>query len=122
MACRCIDVNATLYKRHVLPRWIRPSANLYADSDTYVRIFLHNMYTCVVVINPLMLSGLFYHNSLDRSISNRKGVLLILLLPCSKEYLYLMQTVQTLIRRRVLRRLILVYTVCQYPLWDAMHK
>ena len=36
--------------------------------------------------------------------------------------LYFKQTVKTLIRRRVLRRLIWICTVCQWLLWDAGHK
>ena len=32
--------------------------------------------------NPFILSGIFYLNTLDQSISIRRGVWLVLLLPC----------------------------------------
>ena len=33
------------------------------------------------MLNPFMPSGIFYHSTLDWSISNRRGVRLVLLLP-----------------------------------------
>ena len=36
--------------------------------------------------NPFMPSGLFYHNSLDRSLSNIRGVWLVSLLSCFVEF------------------------------------
>ena len=34
------------------------------------------------LVNPCMPSGIFYHNSLERSVSYINGVWLVLLLPC----------------------------------------
>ena len=38
-------------------------------------------YTVGFILNPFMLSGLFYLESLDKSISNIRGVWLVFLLP-----------------------------------------
>ena len=43
--------------------------------------------------NPFKPSGLFYLNSLDRSVFSIKGVWLVLLLSCFVEISELMQTV-----------------------------
>ena len=66
-----------------------------------------------------MPSGFFYLNILDRFISYIKGDWLkfIIVMFCRHN---LMQTVLTLIRRRVLRRLIWVYTVCQCPVYGTL--
>ena len=60
----------------------------------------------------------FYNNTLDRYISNKKWCLLFYN-HVLQNFLYLIQTVQTLIRRRRTRRLIWVYTVCQYPFYGT---
>ena len=69
-------------------------------------------------INPFKPSGLFYLIPLDRSISNIRHVFFYYDHVLYK-YLNLMQTVWTLIRRRVLRRLIWVSTVCQCPFYGT---
>ena len=62
-----------------------------------------------------MPSGFFYFNSLDKFISNRRGVWLVFFYQCHilQKYLTLLQTMYTLIRHRILWRLIRVHTVCQ---------
>ena len=73
---------------------------------------------CINVMCPLgMPSALFYINSRDRSISNTRSFWLVLLLPCFKAIPDKMQTVMTLIRRRML---IWVYTVCQCPFYGSL--
>ena len=59
--------------------------------------------------------GLFYLNNLDRCISI--WFVCTYYYHISKKFMYLMQTVKTLIRRRIIRRLILVYTVSQCPVF-----
>ena len=66
-----------------------------------------------------MPSGLFYLNSLDLSNSNRENAWLFLLLPCFIEIsvvnansVHPDQTPRSAASD-------LVYTVCQFPLWDA---
>ena len=68
-----------------------------------------------------MTSGLLYLNSLDRFMSCIRGACLFLISLCFfYNFLNLIQTVWTLIRRRVLRRLIWVYTVCQCPFYGTL--
>ena len=70
-------------------------------------------------VNKFTCSGLFYHKTLDRSISKSRESGLFLLLHvivlCFIESLHLLQTVRTLFGRHVLQHLIWVYTVCLYP-------
>ena len=67
-----------------------------------------------ITINPFTPSKwTLLPNSVDQCISKKRGVWVVLILSRFIEiFLYYMQTVQTLIRCRILRRLIWVYTVC----------
>ena len=68
----------------------------------------------ISAISPFMPSGLFYLNSLDRPINNRRGILVSFpYYQVLKKFLYSMQTVYTLISRHFLWRLIRICTVCQ---------
>ena len=73
-----------------------------------------------VQINPFMPSGFFYINSLDRFISNIRGVWLAFIIVMFCRNIWTMQTVKTLIRRRVLWRRIWVYTVCQCAFYGTL--
>ena len=68
-------------------------------------------------MNPFMPSGLFFFNSLDRSISSKRGVWLVLLLPWFTDIpLFNANSVdpdQT-------PRLIWVYAVCQCPFYGKL--
>ena len=70
------------------------------------------------VLNPFMPSGLFYFGQVHFLY---KGCL-VSFYYCHvlRKYLNLMPTVQTLIRRSVLRRLIWVYNVCQCPFYATL--
>ena len=82
---------------------------------------LISVYTVCQCFNPFMPNRLFYLNSLDRSILYISGVWLVsIVIFVLKTLLNLMQTVYTLIRRRVLRRLIWVYTVFKCPIYGTL--
>ena len=71
--------------------------------------------------HPFMPNELFYNHSMHRSISNIRGVWLVLYYyHVLYKFVFLMQIVQTLIRRRVLRRPIWVYIVCQCPFYGTL--
>ena len=50
-----------------------------------IKLQMTNRRKIVLPLNPFMPNGLFYLNTLDKSFSNRRGVWLVLLLPCVLE-------------------------------------
>ena len=76
-----------------------------------------------IPVNPFIPSGFFYLNSLDRSISYRRGVWLLFIITMFIEiYVFNAHSVDP-DQTPLLRRLIWVYTVCLCPfLWDARLK
>ena len=83
-----------------------------SDNDLFLRID--------ALINPFTPSGLFYHKSLDRSISNRRDVWLVFILKSFIEIYVINANGVALIRRHVLWRPIWVYTICQCPFYGTL--
>ena len=83
-----------------------------SDNDLFLRID--------ALINPFTPSGLFYHKSLDRSISNRRDVWLVFILKSFIEIYVINANGVALIRRHVLWRPSWVYTICQCPFYGTL--
>ena len=67
-------------------------------------------------INPLKTEYTLLHYILEESVFDSRYVRLYDIDIYKKDRLTYLQTVETLIRRRVLRRMIWVCTVCQLPI------
>ena len=93
----------------------------YSWNDSYVLSPTPQLHQLKNKINQFMPNRLFYLNFLDRSISYIRDFWSVFIITMFlKELLNLMQEVYTLIRRRVLRHLIWVYTVCQCPIYGTL--
>ena len=71
-------------------------------------------------INPFMPSGFFYHTSLDESTYSLRVSGQFLLLPCFIEMPVINANSDDPDQMPRLRRLILVYTVCQCPIYGTL--
>ena len=83
------------------------------DRDTWLSERPGKCYSTSSTFYPLTPNRLFYQNSLDRSISNRIGVWLVSFF----YYYHVLQVFAVFNGTMVMRRLIWVYTVYQWPFY-----
>ena len=92
------------------------STPLRRHTICYLHIaLLHLLFTYCVCINPFRPKGISHSNQLDQSISVLRDVGWYFSLFYNFNRTFCQQTVETLIRRRILWRLIWISTVCLCP-------